>query len=82
MKAILEYDLNDADDTMSHFRAVKSLDMALVLFEIIYNVRKRSEHICDGLEADSDKYDGVYVVFEEINKVLNDHNICIDELIR
>lgn len=82
MKAILEYDLNDIDDTMAHFRAVKSLDMALVLFEIIHNLKKKSEYICDGLEADSDKYDGVYVVFEEISKLLNEHNICIDELIR
>ena len=30
-KAILEFDLNDPDDQMAHLRAVKSLDMALVL---------------------------------------------------
>jgi hypothetical protein len=82
MKAILEYDLNDIDDTMSHLRAVKSLDMTLVIFEIVHNLRKKCESICEGLEADSDKYDGVYVVFEEISKLLNEYNINTDELIR
>lgn len=31
MKAILEFDLNDADDVEAHLRCVKSLDMALAL---------------------------------------------------
>jgi len=29
MKATLEFDLNDPDDRMAHFRCVKSLDMAI-----------------------------------------------------
>ena len=33
-KAILEFDLNDSDDVMAHMRAVKSLDMASVLWEM------------------------------------------------
>tara|TARA_Y100000758_G_scaffold289344_1_gene242075 strand:+ start:569 stop:823 length:255 start_codon:yes stop_codon:yes gene_type:complete len=37
MKAILEFDLNEHDDKMSHLRCVKSLNMAIVLFELAYN---------------------------------------------
>ena len=40
MKAILEYNLDDADDKMAHLRAVKSLDMAMALWEILYNLKK------------------------------------------
>ncbi len=40
MKATLEFDLTDPDDRMEHFRCVKSLDMAIVLFEILHNTKK------------------------------------------
>jgi hypothetical protein len=43
-KAILEYDLNDFDDQMAHKRAIKSTSMALALWEIIYNTKKRVEN--------------------------------------
>lgn len=81
MKAMLEFDLNNPEEKKAHMRAIKSLDMALVLFEITANLRKKCESICDGLEADSDKYDGVYVAFEQINSLLQESNINIDELL-
>ncbi len=34
MKAKLEFDLEELDDVMAHLRCVKSLDMALALFNI------------------------------------------------
>lgn len=80
-KAILEFDLDNPEDRMAHFRCVKSLDMACVLFEITRNLKKKCEHICDGLESDSDKYDGVYVVFQQLHQLLDEHGINVDELI-
>jgi len=80
-KAILEFDLNDHDDKMAHLRCVKSIDMALVLFEISYNLKKKCENICEGMEADSDQFDGVYTVFQQISELLDEHGINIDELI-
>lgn len=40
MKAILEFDLDDYDDKMNHLRCIKSLNMAIVLFELMYNTDK------------------------------------------
>lgn len=81
MKAILKFDLNDPGERLEYKRANKSLDMALALWEILYNAEKRCTETADTLEADSDKYDGIYVSFQEIRTICNDHNINIDELI-
>ena len=38
MKAKLTFDLNDPDDRLEHERCVKSLDIALVLWELTHTV--------------------------------------------
>lgn len=37
MKATLTFNLDDPDDRKAHLRCVKSLDMAIALFEIMNN---------------------------------------------
>lgn len=79
-KAILEYDLNDVDDEMSHMRAIKSFEMAMVLWEIVNNMKKGVEYSIDinnlsGQEA-------LDAVYEKIYLLLEGHNISINELIR
>ena len=78
-KAILEYDLNDSDDMIAHLRAVKSLDMAMALWDIVHNTKKGLEWSMEGKEID--KYDALELVYEKIHEILNDHNIITDELI-
>lgn len=78
-EAILKYDLNDTDDAMAHMRAVKSLDMALALWEIIYNTKKGIEWSMDG--KDISKYDALDMVYEKIYEILEEHNIKLDDLI-
>jgi len=39
-KAILKYDLSDPEDALGHFRAIKSLDMALAIWDIVHNTKK------------------------------------------
>jgi hypothetical protein len=78
-KATLEYDLSDIDDTYAHKRAVKSLDLALALWEITHNTKKGLEWSMEGKEID--KYDALELVFEKIYEILNEHNINTDELI-
>lgn len=78
-KAILEFDLNDSDDVMAHKRAVKSLDMAVALWEITHNTKKGLEWSLEG--KDLDKYDTLELIFEKIYEILNDNNINTDELI-
>jgi hypothetical protein len=78
-KAKLEFDLNDQDDRMAHLRAVKSLDMAMALWDITHNTKKGLEWGMEGKEMD--KYDALEMVFEKIHDILNAHNIDTDELI-
>jgi hypothetical protein len=78
-KAKIEYDLNDIDDRMAHLRAVKSLDMAMALWDITHNTKKGLEWSMEGKEMD--KYDALEMVFEKIHEILDEHNIRTDELI-
>ena len=78
-KAILEYNLNDPDDVMAHKRAIKSLDMALVLWEIIHNTKKSLEWSME--EKEMDKYDALEMVYEKVHETLSNYNIDLDELI-
>jgi hypothetical protein len=78
-KATLEYNLSDPEDSMAHLRAVKSLDMAMALWDIVHNTKKGLEWSMEGKEID--KYDALELVFEKIHEILNDHNIRTDELI-
>jgi hypothetical protein len=78
-KAKIEYDLNDPDDRMAHFRAVKSLDMAGALWDITHNTKKGLEWSLEGKEID--KYDVLELVFDKIYEILEEHNINTDELL-
>ena len=78
-KATLEFDLNDSDDMIAHLRAVKSLDMAMALWEIVHNTKKGLEWSMEDKEID--KYDALELVYEKIHEILSDHNINTDELI-
>ena len=82
MKAKLEFDLDDIDDRMAHFRCVKATDMAIVLFQITHNLKKRLEHRFESQPQPRDEFDGLEEVFREIHNLLEDNNINIDELIR
>ncbi len=78
-EAILKYNLNDNDDAMAHMRAVKSLDMALALWDITHNTKKSLEWSMEGKEID--KYDALDMVYEKIYEILDEHNIKLDDLI-
>ncbi len=79
-KAILEYNLDDVDDSMAHLRAVKSLDMALVLWEMAYNTKKK---ICNEIEFQEikDPYEVVDRIMEKLHEEMNDRGINLDDLV-
>ena len=82
MKAILEFNLNDYDDEMSHKRVIKATDMAICLFEIAYNLKKTIENRLENLDiSELDKTSVLDMVFEEIAKELENNNINLEELI-
>lgn len=80
MKAKLEFDLDDPDDRMAHFRCTKSLDMALVLFEILENTRKGIAYKIEGNNI-TDPYEALDLVMEKIWEDAGAHNVNINELI-
>lgn len=83
-KAILKFDLTDSDDRLEHLRAIKSTDMALVLWQLVYNTKKEILRELEASdingEADHD-YDLLDKVFEKIHELLDEHNIKVDDLI-
>ena len=84
-EAILKYDLNDSDDAMAHMRAVKSLDMALALWEIVHNTKKGIGYTLEGKDYKGESvsnYEVLDMVYERIYEILDEHNIKMDDLIR
>jgi hypothetical protein len=83
-KAILEFDLNNEEDSMLFSRMHKATDMASALWTILYNTKKS---IVWEVEADEEKFkqdpyeliDKIYSKIWEIVK--EDNNINIDDLI-
>lgn len=80
MKATLEFDLNDPDDRMDHFRCVKSLDMAIVLFEILHNTKKGVANTIEFKDI-KDPYDVLDLVMDKIWDDAKERGINMDELI-
>lgn len=78
-KATLEFDLNDPDDVMAHLRAVKSLDMASVLWEMAYNTKKGIKNEIEFQNLDA--YEAVDKVFQKLWDELNEHGINLDDII-
>jgi hypothetical protein len=56
--------------------------MAIVLFELQTNLKKKCEYIAEAQEADSDIHDGVYLVFQQISELMYENGIIIDDLIQ
>jgi len=78
-KGILEFDLNDMDDSRAHLRAVKSLDMALVLWEMAHNTKKGIQNEIEFKELSA--YDAVDRIFGKFWEEMNERGINLDELI-
>ena len=79
-KAVLEYDLNDPDDSMAHMRAVKSFDMACALWHILLNSKKGFEYKIEAGKFE-DQYDLLNAVYEMLHEKMSEHNIDIEELL-
>jgi hypothetical protein len=79
MKAILEFNMDDAEDIQAHLRCVKATDMALVLWELYYNSKKTLENELE--DKDIDSFETLDLVFSRFNSLLEEHDINPDKLI-
>ena len=66
MKAILEFNLDDHYDNMSHKCCMKASDMAIVLFHVRHNMSRT-----EGSRKD---------LYDEIMDLMDDFNINLDEI--
>ena len=83
-KAKLEFNLTDFDDKMEFERCTKSTDLCLVIFEMVYNMKKRLYYDVESKEENGESltvYDGVDLVFEKLQEQLSERGIDIDRLI-
>lgn len=81
-RAILKFNLDNPEDRRDHLRAIKSLDLSLVIFTFLHNTRKEIEaEFENNPMGNIDVYDGVERTYEKFYKILEEYKIDIDELI-
>lgn len=79
MKATLTFDLYDPDDKMAHIRAIKSIDMASVLWELQHNTYKKLENLIER-QPDMKPEDVLHEFYNEFYSVMQANGIDIDNL--
>jgi hypothetical protein len=79
-KAILEFDLTDGDDAMEFQRVTKATDMALVLWELVFNTKKQMYNQIEFDKIES-PYDAIDKFYERLYEELDDHGLNMDKLI-
>lgn len=79
MKAILEFNL--PEDNEDYNQCVMAPKLAMALWEITHNLRKRCDYEADTIDpVNADIYGGIEIVFEHIYKILEEHNINTNDL--
>lgn len=72
MKAIIEFNLDDHEDRMAHFRCVKALDMALAIWTFSGRLRNIVE------EGGGDKGDALWDAW---NETMEEYGINMAEIL-
>jgi hypothetical protein len=75
-KAVITWNLNDRDENQDFKRCIKSKDMATLLWELKHNGYKNCVK-----DSDDFGYDDLFTAFEYINKLFEEYNVDIDDLI-
>jgi hypothetical protein len=75
MRAVLKFDLDEQSDSMAHLRAIKSLDMALAMWDFSGKLR----HIVDASE--DGKYIDEDLVWKAWHECLEEYDIHFDKLL-
>jgi hypothetical protein len=77
MKANLTFDLDDADDRVAHYRAFKSMDMAIALSEIAAELRRLYKYGGDEVHQET-----VEQIRSKFYSILEDNVLDLDALLR
>lgn len=80
-QATLKYNTSDPDDNQDFKRAVKSLDMAMALWDIL-NLKKKLEYRFEDQDnTNNDVFDGLDAMAKGIGEILDQYGIVVDELL-
>jgi hypothetical protein len=79
MEAILKFDLNEFDDQVAHMRAIRALDLCLMINDFEEELRKLVKYSPDSLS--DEKYQGYVEVRDKFYEILNRHSIDMEKLI-
>lgn len=79
MNAILEFNLDDAEDSRAHLRCVMSLNTALCLYELDSYLRTQLKYNED--EMSEDAYAAIEKVKEKLSDIMHENGISLDRLI-
>ena len=75
----LEYNLNDQDDQVAHLRAVKSLDLAMALWDMDGYLRSETKYAPDSINPEV--YDTLLGVRDKLHEIMSKHSINLGDLI-
>ena len=79
-KAVLEFNLDDGEDKAAHLRCIKADDMALFLWELLYNSKKKFEYRLDAGEI-VDQYALLDAFYEFMWDKLKERGLDLEEII-
>ena len=75
MKATLTFDLDECDQAMEHFRCIKSLDMALFIWDFAAKLRELTDTSEDGKHIDEAH------IWEKWEETCQAYDINLDRLV-
>lgn len=79
MKAILEFNLDDSEDKMSHLRCVKATEMMITLWEMDQHLRSITKYAPDSMSQET--YDELVKVREMLREIMGNNGITFEGLI-
>ena len=79
MKGILEFDLDERFDIEAHKRAVKSLDLAMALYDMDQYLRSQTKYAPDSMSQEV--YDTLVETRDKLHEIMSERLINLDELI-
>ena len=79
MKAVLEFNLDDPEDKMSHLRCVKATEMMITLWEMDQHLRSITKYASDSTSQET--YDELVKVREMLHEIMGNNGITFDNLI-
>lgn len=78
----INYDLDDEYESVAFERAIRSTDLALILWEILKNRKTAVTNKINSANIELSAHDGAEFVYDEIYELLQQYEINIDKLIK